>query len=631
MADEGFKRKLTAILSADVAGYSRLMAEDETSTVKTIATYREIIASLIKQHRGRVVDSPGDNVLAEFSSVVDAVQCAVAVQNEIQTQNAELPDNRKMEFRIGVNLGDVIDEEDRIYGDGVNIAARLEAMADPGGICVSKTAFDQIETKLPLGYEYLGEQPVKNIPKPVGAYRVLMKPDAAGKVIGEKKFLGRYSRKTAMAAIIIFVAVAAGLVGWNIYLQQSKTVEPTSVEKMAFPLPDKPSIAVLPFRNLSGDPEQEFLSDGFTEDIITALAKLPRMFVIARESSFTYKGKSAKAQDVGRDLGVRHVLEGSIQKYGDRIRISAQLIDAQNGHHLWAEKFDRDQQDIFKLQDAVIREIAMSLEIELTEGEWLPRWGGITDSFDAYIKVRQSLEHFREFTPDGIILSRQKAKEALKLDPNYSAALQMLSWTLSMDGVYGTSKTPEKSIEQAFELAQKALDNGDDDAGAHYLLGFIYIKMGQFEKGVSEVKIARDLNPASAEIQAGLGMILSSANRPKEAIPPLKKAIRLNPIPPSWYFRHLGGAYRKTEQYEKAILEFRKAIQLQPDNMFAHMHLALCYVNLNRLEDARAEAAEVLRIDPDFSAARYINNISWASEEAKQRRIDEMRKAGFPE
>ena len=222
MADEGFKRKLTAILSADAVGYSRLMAEDEAGTVRTLATYREVMVSLIKQHRGRVVDNPGDNVLAEFSSVVDAVQCAVSVQNEIQTKNADLPDNRRMEFRIGVNLGDVIDEEDRLYGDGVNIAARLEELADPGGICVSKTAFDQIETKLPLGYEYLGEQSVKNIPKPVGAYRVLMRPDAAGKVIGEKRFLGRYSRRTATAAIIILVIVAGGLIGWNIYLQQSK-------------------------------------------------------------------------------------------------------------------------------------------------------------------------------------------------------------------------------------------------------------------------------------------------------------------------------------------------------------------------------------------------------------------------
>ncbi|MDJ0829646.1 MAG: adenylate/guanylate cyclase domain-containing protein, partial [Desulfobacterales bacterium] len=255
MAEEGFKRKLTAILSADAVGYSRLMAEDEASTVKTIADYREVIASLTKQHYGRVVDSPGDNILAEFASVVDAVQCAVAVQKELQTRNASLEKNRQMAFRIGINLGDVIDEEKRLYGDGVNIAARLESLADPGGICISKSAFEQIETKLPFGYEFIGEKEVKNIPKPVAAYKVLMDQDAAGMVIGEKRFLGRLSRKTAMTAIIVLVIVAVGLVSWNIYLQQSKKVEPASAEKMAFPLPDKPSIAVLPFDYLSGDPQ----------------------------------------------------------------------------------------------------------------------------------------------------------------------------------------------------------------------------------------------------------------------------------------------------------------------------------------------------------------------------------------
>jgi adenylate cyclase len=317
MLQEGFKRKLTAILSADAVEYSRLMAEDEAGTVKTIAAYREIMSSLIKQHRGRVVDSPGDNVLAEFSSVVDAVQCAVALQNEFQTRNAELAENRRMEFRIGINLGDVIDEEDRIYGDGVNVAARLESLADPGGICVSKTAFDQIETKLPLGYEYLGEQSVKNIPKPVGAYRVLMKPDTAGKVIGEKRFLGRFSRKTAMAAIIVLIMVAGGLIGWNIYLHQSKKIEPASVDKMAFPLPDKPSIAVLSFTNLSDDPEQEFLSDGITEDIFAF--KSPRSFRHRPQFDLYLQGQvgegAAGSRGAGRALRVRGQL-AEIRRHG---------------------------------------------------------------------------------------------------------------------------------------------------------------------------------------------------------------------------------------------------------------------------------------------------------------------------
>jgi TolB-like protein/class 3 adenylate cyclase len=369
MAEEGFKRKLTAILSADVVGYSRLMENNEEATIKSINAYRKSISTLVEQHRGRVVDSPGDNVLAEFSSVVDAVKCAVEIQKELSECNAELPENRRMLFRIGVNLGDVVEEDHRIYGDGVNIAARLESLAEAGGICISRTAYGQIKNKLTLGYEYLGEHSVKNISEPVHVYKVLMDADAAGKVIGEKRFLGRFSRRTAMAAIIILVIVAGGLIGWNIYLQQSKKVEPASMEKMAYPLPDKPSIAVLAFNNLSGDPAQEYFNDGISEDIITALSKIPKMFVIARNSSFTYKGKPVKVQQVAEELGVRYVLEGSVRKTGEKVRINAQLIDAQTGRHLWAEKYDRELKDILALQDEITKSIITELQVKLTEGE----------------------------------------------------------------------------------------------------------------------------------------------------------------------------------------------------------------------------------------------------------------------
>jgi adenylate cyclase len=477
----------------------------------------------------------------------------------------------------------VIEEGDRIYGDGVNIAARLESLAEEGGICISGTAYDQVRNKFPFRYEYQGEQVVKNIREPIRVYKVLIKKDADELILGKE-----------------------------------------------LELPDKPSIAVLPFKNLSGDPGQEFFSDGFTEDITTTLAKIPRMFVISRESSFTFKGKSVQIQEIGRELGVRYVLEGSIQKFGDQIRITVQLIDATNGHHLWAEKYDRELKDIFAMKDEITMKIATVLQVKLTDGE-MANWGPETESFEAYIKAMQSVEHFRAFTPDDNILSRQKAKEALDLDPNYSSATEIFAWTLLMDGIFGTSKTPEKSIEQAFELAQKVLDRGDSDAGAHFLIGYAYSRKGQFDKAISELEIARDLFPNNAEINAGLGMILNDAGKPEEAISVLKNAIRLNPIPPGWCLGRLGDAYRLTRQYEKAVHKYKEAIQLEPDDMISHLNLALCYVKLGREADAHAEAKEVLRINPKFSAESYAKHIPLKDEASKKLFIDGMRKAGLPE
>jgi len=385
MTTQEVKRKLTAILSADVKGYSRLMGEDEKGTVRTLSAYREIMASLIRQHHGRVVDATGDNLMAEFASVVDAVECAVEIQKELKTRNAELPENRRMEFRIGINLGDVIEEEGRIYGDGVNIAARIESLSEAGGVCISGSAYDFVGKKLSLGYEYLGEHTVKNIEKPVRVYRVLMEPEAVGKVIGEKKVKPRTWQRAGIGLVVAVIVVIAAVVMWKLYLSPtpqpeviskekitaplpekpsatvppsaevapkekipvpksekvSKTVTPlppkqevASKDKMAFPLPDVPSIAVLPFVNMSEDPKQEFLSDGITENIITALSKVPRLFVISRQSTFSYKGKPVKVKQVSEELGVQYVLEGSLQRSDDRIRINAQLIDALTGRHI---------------------------------------------------------------------------------------------------------------------------------------------------------------------------------------------------------------------------------------------------------------------------------------------------------
>ena len=630
MTQEGFKRKLTAILSADAVGYSRLMAEDEAATVKTIASYREIMASLIKQHRGRVVDSPGDNLLAEFSSVVDAVQCAVAVQNEIQTRNADLPDNRRMEFRIGINLGDVIDEDGRIYGDGVNISARLEALADPGGICVSKTAFDQIETKLPLGYEYLGEQSVKNIPKPVGAYRVLMKPDAAGKVIGEKRFLGRYSRRAAMAAIIILVIVAGGLVSWNIYLQQSKKIEPASMEKMAFQLPDKPSIAVLPFVNKSGDPKQDYFSDGITETIITALTQIQNMFVIARNSTNTFKGKDVEIKQVAEELGVRYVLEGSVQKTEDRVRISAQLIDAIAGKYLWAERWDRDLADIFALQDEITKKIITSLNVTLLKGEDAKRWAQSTENLEAYLKFLEGTKIHQQNTKESNILGRQMLEEAIALDPNYIAAYDQLGVIHFVDAVYGWAESRDKSLKTAEELARKALSLDDSLPGPLITLSAVQFQRGEdINNVVAMRRKAVAHSPNSANPHAWLGAILTDVEgQAEEAIEEFKIAMRLNPFPPDWILNCSAVAYRVNGEYEKAIEILQKVIKRNPDAWLSHFELAACYGLLGREEEARAAAAEVLRIRPDFTIEK-LSGHAYGDKANKKHTIEVLRNAGL--
>ena len=346
MAEGRTKRKLRAILSADVKGYSILMSDDDAATVKTLTAYRDLISSLTRKHQGRVVDSPGDNILTEFGSVVDAVRCAVEIQEELQTRNTELPENRRMDFRIGVHLGDIIQEGTRIYGDGVNIAARIEGLAEPGGISISQNAYDQVENKLRLGYEYQGEHEVKNISKPVTVYRVLISPDMASSPLPGKsrKHLKRWLW-AAVGTVVLLLGISAAIF-WNYYyLPAPVDIDPEG--KMTFALPKGPSIAVLPFNNMSRDPDQDYFCDGITENIISALSHIPTLFVIARNSTFAYKGKPVDVRQVGRELGAQYVLEGSIQKTGERIRITAQLIDAKSGNHLWSERYDRELKDIF--------------------------------------------------------------------------------------------------------------------------------------------------------------------------------------------------------------------------------------------------------------------------------------------
>jgi len=603
MTQEGTKRKLAAILSADVKEYSRLMSQDERGTIRTLTTYKEAMSTLIQEYKGRVVDAPGDNLLAEFGSVVDAVNCAVEIQRELAERNAELPPARQMEFRIGINLGDVVQEQGRIYGDGVNIAARVEGLAEGGGICISGTAYDQVVTRLGLEYEFLGEQEVKNIERPVRVYRVLSFPGAAAhRVIQAKGVIQRKWRKAALAIALVLIVGGAAVAVWNFFIRSElPAIEAAKVEKMAYPLPDKPSIAVLPFVNMSEDPKQEFFSDGITEEIITALSKIPYMLVIARNSTFSYKGKPVKISQVAEELGVRYVLEGSFRKVGDKVRVTAQLIDAIKGHHLWAERYDRELKDIFALQDEITKKIITALQVKLTLGEEARLLAKGTDNIEAYVKVLQGNEYLLRMNKEGNVLARKMAEEVIALEPEYSRGYRLLAYTHWLDVFLRWSKSPGKSLASAEELAQKVLAMDESDSHAHRLLGYVYLLKRQHEKAIAKAERAVALDPNASGNQAALAFFLNFAGRSEEAIPWYKKAIRLDPIRPTLYYLQLGHIYRNVRRYEEAISELKKALHRNPDNLLAHLHLAGSYSSLGREEEARAEAAEVLRIDPKFS------------------------------
>jgi adenylate cyclase len=593
MSPKGTKRKLTAILSADVKGYSHLMEDDEVDTIRTLTAYREVMTALIQKHSGRVVDAPGDNLLSEFASAVVAVNCAAEIQRELAERNAKIPETRKMEFRIGVNVGDVVEEGERIYGDGVNIAARVEGLAEGGGICISGTVYDQVKNKLGLEYEFLGEKSVKNISEPIRVYRVMV-------------FLGATLRRG---------------------------IEPASVEKMAFPLPDKPSIAVLPFDNMSGDPKEEYFSDGVTEQIITSLSKFQRLFVIARKSTFVYKGKPVTIQKVAEDLGVRYVMEGSFQKSGERVRITAQLIDALTGYHIWSEHYDRGVKDIFALQDEITINIMNAVSTELIEGELagaprLTRAG--TDNLKALEKHYQGVAVFCSGgTKEANDKARQLFEEAIAFDPKFPWPYVWLGLTYYFDARFGWSESPAKSLHRAFELAQKALAMDDLNDSAHSLLANIYLVKRQHHKALAEAERAVALNPNGADLYAVLAGIIGCAGKWEESVSFAKKAIRLSPFPGVFYYFNLGRAYYMAAQYDESIATWEKALQINPDFLIAHVFLAACYSSLGRDADATAAVKQVFRINTKFTIESYAKTLPYRDKADIDREVAALRKAGL--
>ena len=481
MEPEGVKRKLTTILAADVEGYSRLMSADEEATLKTLKNYRVIIDGLIGKHDGRIFGTAGDSVIAEFSSTVEAVRCAITIQEELRIENAELAKEHQMKFRIGVNVGDVMIEGDNLYGDGVNIAARLEGEAEPGGICISGSAFDQVKNKLSIGFEDIGPQQVKNIAEPIPAFRVVPGPVSVAATVTTPPVTRRW-RIPAIAAALVVIIIAGGVTGWQLWIERPVTapVEPGPPERAALPLPDKPSIAVLPFKNLSGDSFAEVFQLDATENVAMALSKIAEMFVIPRSSTLPYKDKPVDVQQVAKELGARYVLQGSVERSGDQVRITAKLNDARLGLPLWVESYDRELQNASAVQDDITLNVVTVLEAKLVEGARARIVRGNTNNPEAYALVRRGVSLFQGGTQEANTEARRLFEEAVELDPDYSIAWHLLGYTHNAVSKRGWREDRTQERARAEELARKAMAIDPSASGPYTLLSTISLLRSQY-------------------------------------------------------------------------------------------------------------------------------------------------------
>jgi adenylate cyclase len=561
MAEEGFKRKLTAILSADVEGYSRLMGDDEEATVRTLTSYREVLSTLIQQHNGKVLDSPGDNLLAEFVSVVDAVQCGVAVQKEISARNSGLPENRRMKFRIGINLGDVIQEKGRIYGDGVNITARLESLSEAGGICISGTAYDQVETKLDLEYEYIGEQEVKNIVKPVRVYRVLVKSDN-----NISNLLKNYD------------------------------------------LPDKPSVAVLPFHCTTGDQKMEFVSDGLTEDITTLLARIPGFFVICRDSAFVYKNKRIDTRQVSKDLGVRYVVTGSVREMGEKARVTAELIDGNTGIRLWGDRFDSTKETIFELQDEITRTIASHIEPELTRAEISRIERRPPENLDVWELYHQThgLISFKGSNPQTYKESISLLRRAISLDPEFAIAHAYLSLLLAFSDRMRMNIGEENLIKQSMESLEKALQLDTHNSIVLGYTGCALCDIGQRQRGLGLLEQAVENDPSNAQAWVAYGAGLLEAGRVSDGVEKLKYGIRISPLDGRLAFwgTVLAFALFQAGKPDEAAEEAHRACRRDDKLPWPRILLAIIFTSQGFREAAEDAMADARRIYPKLRAEK---------------------------
>ncbi len=626
MGTEPLERKLAAILYADVAGYSRLTGEDEEGTHRTLSAYLDAITASIKQYHGSVMHFAGDAVLAEFAAVSDALACAINTQHELKERNQDLPENRQVRFRIGVNLGEVIVDRGEIYGDGVNVAARLESLAEPGGICIAESVHTAVGNKLPLDYEDLGEQSVKNIEKPVRAYAAHLKPGAARPTPRAKR--RHPMRHVMVAGTAAALIIAIGLIVW-LTLWAPRT-ELGSEARMASRLPEKPSIAVLPFSNLSNDLQQEYFSDGITNDLITELSKLSDLLVIASNSVFTYKGRAIKVQEVGQDLGVHYVLEGSVQKAGERLRINAQLIDAGTGHHLWAQRFDRRLEDVFALQDELTQKIVTALSVKLTEEEHKRLAHRYTRSVEAYDYFLQALALLSLRTEQENERARTLYQRAIELDPAFARAYVGLALTHLADFREGWSTRPEESMAQALRLAKKAVALDDSLPEARLLLGQVHFSRKEHAQALEASRRAIALRPSYADAYVLMAAIHNHAGAPADGVVFIHKAMRLNPRATYVYFLVLGHAHYLLGEYHEALLALTAAYDRNSRYLLTRLLLAATYVRLGRLDDAGWVADQILADDPDFNLDRWAQTRPDVNPAQLAEQVADLRLAGLP-
>ncbi|MFQ5984759.1 MAG: adenylate/guanylate cyclase domain-containing protein [Alphaproteobacteria bacterium] len=589
MAREGIERRLTTIMSADVVGYSRLMAGDEAGTFAQLKTHRrELIEPKTAEHHGRVVKLTGDGTLMEFASVVDAVNFAVEVQQAMVERNAGVPEDRQIKYRIGINIGDIIVDGEDIYGEGVNVAARLEGLAEPGGICISAKVYEEVRNKLPTAFEDLGEQEVKNIPDPVRVYR------------------------------------------WTDAAAASTT--DTGKTEGALPLPNKPSMAVLPFTNMSGDPDQEFFADGISEDIITELSKFRSLIVIARNSSFAFKGQSLDVKELSKRLGVRYLVEGSVRRAGNRVRVTAQLVDAVADAHLWAERYDRDLDDIFAVQDEVTNAIVTAIEPTLGSAERGRAHRKPTERLDAWESYQRGMWNVYRYAAQENTEAQTFFRRAIELDPNFAPAHAGLAYAIYLSVMLGFGADPASALGEARDAAERAVTLDGDDALAHVAVGRLHLMVGEHEAAISACETALALNPNLATARFGLGWALTYTGRREEGLAELDEAIRLSPRDPMlWGFLVLKAqAYIAMERYEEG-LKFARAAQRQPNaGVWAYVSEAVALAQLDRIEEARQALERVSAIKPDFDMNFAASTIAQMRAVGFEFYLDALKKAGLP-